>query len=110
MMAIAFVAGRREHVSFTLFIDMVNYRYKPIVHVAIEMVFVTFAIAIMVYGGYEMVTSTMSQNYPLLNIPKGYIYLSLPLFGTVTVIYCAMNIIDICKNPASSFKHEVKDV
>ncbi|SDM16917.1 TRAP-type C4-dicarboxylate transport system, small permease component [Franzmannia pantelleriensis] len=110
MMAIAFVAGRRDHVSFTLFTDMVSARYKSVVLAGIELVFLLFAILIMLYGGYAMVTSTMSQNYPLLNIPRGYIYLSLPVSGGVIALYCVMNIIDLCKMPVSNFRGEVKDV
>lgn len=91
MMAIAYVAGRREHVSLTLFTDKLSGFSKILSEIGIEILFMFFAGLVMIYGGVQVTLNTMSQMYPMLGIPKGIIYLSLPTSGGLIAIYCLLN-------------------
>ncbi|MBB3141866.1 TRAP transporter small permease [Halomonas organivorans] len=91
MIAIAYVAGLREHVSLTLFIDKLDGLWKVMLEISIEILFIFFAVFVMIYGGTQAAYNTMSQIYPMLGIPKGVLYMSLPVSGSIIVIYCLMN-------------------
>ncbi|WP_280541100.1 TRAP transporter small permease [Chromohalobacter sp. 11-W] len=91
MMAIAYVAGRREHVSLTLLTGNLSGAWKRFFDIFIELLFIAFAGFVMIYGGAQATSNTMAQVYPMLNVPKGIIYLSLPVSGAIIVVYCLMN-------------------
>ncbi len=98
MIAIAYVAGRREHVSLTLLTDKLSGVWKATFDISIELLFIAFAAFVMIYGGLQATSNTMNQVYPMLNIPKGIIYLSLPVSGTIIVAYCLMNCLKLYNN------------
>lgn len=98
MLAIAYVAGRREHVSLTLFTDRLTGMWKVASNLLTEILFIVFAAFVMIHGGFQAASNTMSQIYPMLNIPKGLIYLSLPVSGSIIVIYCLLNCLKIYTN------------
>ncbi|GEK72643.1 MULTISPECIES: TRAP transporter small permease [Halomonas] len=95
MIAIAYVAGRREHVSLTLLTDRLSGIWKATLDMSIEILFIAFAGLVMIYGGAQAASNTMSQIYPMLEIPKGFLYLSLPASGSIIVTYCLMNCLDL---------------
>lgn len=95
MIAIAYVAGRREHVSLTLLTDRLSGVWKASLDMSIELLFIVFAGLVMIYGGAQAASGTMSQIYPMLGIPKGFLYLSLPVSGSIIVTYCLMNCLDL---------------
>ncbi|SJK83831.1 TRAP transporter small permease [Halomonas elongata] len=98
MLAIAYVAGRREHVSLTLFTDKLTGSWKMASDLLTELLFIVFSIFIMIHGGFHAASNTMSQLYPMLNIPKGLIYLSLPVSGCIIVAYSIINCLKIIQN------------
>ncbi|WP_043527683.1 TRAP transporter small permease [Litchfieldella xinjiangensis] len=99
LIAIAYVAGQREHVSLTLLTDRLDGILKHISNILIELFFIAFAAFILLYGGTQSTLNTMSQVYPMLQVPKGLLYLSLPVSGAIIIIYCLLNISDIVKSP-----------
>lgn len=102
MLAIAYVVGQREHVSLTLLTDKLTGHWKTFSSVLMEVLFIIFAAVVLIYGGVQATTNSMNQIYPLLGIPKGYLYLSLPVSGALIIIYCLNNCALIFKNKAST--------
>ncbi|WP_447928241.1 TRAP transporter small permease [Vreelandella sp. EE27] len=100
MLAIAYVVGQREHVSLTLLTGKLTGRWKKCSDLLMEILFILFAAIVLIYGGLQAANNSMSQIYPLLGIPKGYLYLSLPVSGTLIIIYCLNNCTLIFKNKA----------
>ncbi len=105
MLSIAYVAGRREHVSLTLFTDRLNGSWKATSDLLTELLFIVFSSFIMIHGGFHAASNTMSQLYPMLNIPKGFIYLSLPVSGAIIVTYCIINCLKIYQNSQATRSH-----
>lgn len=97
MMAIAYVSGRRGHVSLTLLTDKLTGKASRIFEMIIELIFLAFSSAIFVYGGYQAAANSMGQTYPMLQIPKGMVYVSLPVTGVIICIYCILNCVSIYK-------------
>lgn len=100
MMAIAYVSGKRGHVSLTLLGDHLTGNLKKLLDISIEAIFIVFALTVFIYGGIQATANTMSQTYPMLQISKSLIYASLPVAGTIITIYCILNCISLYRNVA----------
>lgn len=98
MLAIAYVTGQREHVSLTLLTGKLTGKWKIGCDFLMEFLFIGFSAVVLIYGGIQAASNSMSQIYPMLNIPKGLLYLSLPVSGTLIIVYCLNNCLLIYKN------------
>ncbi|MDN3556544.1 TRAP transporter small permease [Halomonas maura] len=105
MIAIAYVAGSREHVSLTLLTDRLTGPWKTTFDIFIEILFIAFASVILVFGGFQAASNSMSQIYPMLNVPKGALYSSLPAAGGIIILYCTINCISIYKEYRNQHGH-----
>ncbi|SJN12883.1 TRAP-type C4-dicarboxylate transport system, small permease component [Halomonas citrativorans] len=98
MLAIAYVTGQREHVRLTLLTDKLTGNWRFFSDFSIELLFIIFAAVVLIYGGMQATSNSMSQIYPMLNIPKGLLYLSLPVSGSLIIVYCLNNCLILYKN------------
>ncbi|WP_106475703.1 TRAP transporter small permease [Phytohalomonas tamaricis] len=89
--SIAYVVGQREHVSLTLLTDKLNEKWQLILAVGVEVIFIAFSFFVLIYGGGKATSNSMSQLYPILQIPKSIIYVPLVLAGVIIVIYSCLN-------------------
>ncbi|PCF93809.1 TRAP transporter small permease [Vreelandella nigrificans] len=105
MLSIAYVAGQREHVSLTLITDKLTGNWKLGCEFLMEFLFIGFAAVVLIYGGMQATSNSMSQIYPMLNIPKGLLYLSLPVSGAIIIVYCLNNCLIIYKNTFLTRSH-----
>lgn len=94
--AIAYVVGQREHVSLTILTDSVNKKWQFYLAMFVEILFATFSIFVLIYGGWKATINTLSQLYPMLYIPKSIIYFPLVTSGIVIVIYAILNCHSLC--------------
>ncbi len=92
---LAYVAGKREHISLTLFLDKYPNNIKAYWNVIIQIVFILFSSYILIVGGWKISSNAMTQISPVLQLSMGKVYYALPLSGVLTVIYSVMNIVDI---------------
>lgn len=55
-----------------------------------------FALGVLVIGGWELVTRTLAlgQNTPALGIPKGWVYLCVPISGVFVVVFTLAEMVD----------------
>ena len=93
----AYLFGKNEHMAMTFLFDKLSEKNQIKVRIFFELVIMAFAVFILVFGGWNMSKLSMGQLSSSLQIPMGYIYLALPLSGTTTMIYNALNISDIIK-------------
>jgi TRAP-type C4-dicarboxylate transport system permease small subunit len=65
--------------------------------VLVNLVTGAFAAAVLVWGGYILVSKTLAsgQLSPALNIKMGYVYLSVPISGAFIVLFCIENMVEI---------------
>ncbi|MFM2484900.1 TRAP transporter small permease [Celerinatantimonas yamalensis] len=97
VIGLAYVAGKQEHISLTLFIDKCPVRLIAYWNMAIQVVFILFAAYILIIGGWHVSSNAMMQISPVLKLSMGKVYYALPLAGVITIIYCILNIIDMVK-------------
>lgn len=94
---LAYVAGKTEHISLTLFLDKFPRNLVKYWNMLIQVVFILFAIYIMIIGGWKVSSNAMMQVSPVLQLSMGKVYYALPLSGVLIIIYSVMNIVDLIK-------------
>lgn len=98
MLASAYVVGKKSHLAVTLLSDTLTGSKKRILEIVIQMLFILFALIIMIYGGARATSLTMSQISPSLGLPMGIVYLSVPVSGVLILLYSILNLIELMKN------------
>ena len=73
---------------------------KTILNVLIEVINDTFLV-IVVYYGMKITIVNMAQESPALQIPYGYIYIALPIGGSLMIIFSLYRIYSILLNKAA---------
>lgn len=102
----ALVFGKRDHMRMGFLADKMEGTKKKTLEVVIEVLILLFALAVMVYGGFNIMDLTMTQKTASLGIPMGVVYTVLPVSGILIVIYAVLNIVDLCKG----YEREHRDV
>ena len=97
MLGMAFVAGKNQHISLTLFVDKVSPEIRRWWMIILQVTFAAFSIWVLIIGGLKISSISMLQISPALGIPMGKIYYALPVAGGLIIIYSLMNIIDLVK-------------
>ncbi len=92
---LAYVAGKTEHISLTLFLDKFPRNLVKYWNMLIQVVFILFAVYIMIIGGWKVSSNAMMQVSPVLQLSMGKVYYALPLSGVLIIVYSVMNIIDL---------------
>ncbi len=94
---LAYVAGKTEHISLTLFLDKFPRNLVKYWNMLIQIVFILFAVYIMIIGGWKVSSNAMMQVSPVLQLSMGKVYYALPLSGVLIIVYSVMNIADLFK-------------
>lgn len=102
VIGLAYVAGKQEHISLTLFLDKCPKSLTTYWNIVIQVVFILFSIYILIIGGGRVSANAMMQISPVLQLSMGKVYYVLPLSGVLTIIYCLLNINDMVKEMLAS--------
>lgn len=94
LLSSAYVVGKKSHLAVTLLSEKLNIKNKRLLDLIVQLLFLLFAVTVMVYGGIKSVGITLVQLSPSLSLPMGYIYLSVPISGLLICIYTVLNIFD----------------
>lgn len=93
----AYVAGKNQHVSMSLVVDLLSLPNQLKWGIGIQVVFLLFAVFILIMGGSHAASISMNQLSPVLRIPMGYIYAALPVAGVIIALYSLINTFDLYK-------------
>ena len=104
LLGAAYLFGKQEHMAMTFLFDKLSEKNQSKVKLFYEVIIMAFAVLVLVFGGWNMSQLSMGQLSSSLQIPMGYIYLALPLSGTITAIYNVLNIFDIVKELSGNKK------
>ncbi len=108
---LAYVAGKTEHISLTLFLDKFPRNLVKYWNMLIQVIFILFAIYIMIIGGWKVSSNAMYQVSPVLQLSMGKVYYALPLSGVLIIIYSVMNIVDLFRSqPVESLEDNESSV
>jgi len=80
---------RKSHLGVDYFVNKLSEKSRAIVQMAVYLLAAVFAAVVLIYGGYRLVslTLTTSQPSPALSIQMGYVYLALPISGFFIMIF-----------------------
>ena len=106
----AYVFGKKDHMTMVFFrqkLESKSPKVKIILNVITELLVMIFSALVLVLGGFQISMLAMGQISPALGISMGYIYISLPLSGVITIIYNILNLMDLKQEIAQSNKKNV---
>lgn len=96
----AYLSGKREHLSMDFLYQKFSGKNRKKVLIFIELCIFSFALIVMVIGGFNLVYTTLhlGQLSGTLRIPLGYIYAILPVSGLFIMLFSVYHTIKINAN------------
>lgn len=100
LLGAAYVAGKNEHLAIDLLLQRAEQKQKQRLKIFINLLIAMFALVVMVAGGSWLVYTRfyLQVTSAALQVPLGYVYLVLPLSGTLMLYYSTDNILRLLKN------------
>ena len=88
---------RKSHLGVDYFVNKLNERFRAIGQLVVYLIITVFAATVLIYGGYRLVSSSLSysQPSPALHIEWGYVYLAVPISGFFIVMFSIETMIEI---------------
>lgn len=85
----AYTTGMKRHLAIDLLTMKLRGKRKLVNELIIEVAIGTFALVVLVYGGFNLAMKTLStgQTTPALGLEMGYIYYCLPISGILIIFY-----------------------
>ena len=96
---------KRAHLGVDYFVGKFHPSGQKVLKLAALLVVLLFAIGALIIGGWELVSRTLAlkQDTPALGIPKGWVYMAVPISGVFTAIFTVGHMMDVLryedKNP-----------
>jgi len=93
----AYVYALKRHLAIDILITKISLKKQNILTIFISVIIMAFSSIVLVYGGFNVVSTTLSFNQisPSLslfgqNLPMGYVYMAAPIAGVIIII-CTIN-------------------
>ena len=83
--SVAFKRG--QHIGIMFVVAQLNPGWQRLVRGGVNLLIAGF-LCILVYYGFDLVHFTSSQPSPIMHIPMGYAYLSIPVSSAVMLVHC----------------------
>lgn len=99
LLGAAVALGRGAHLGIDYFVEKLSIRNRFLTEIFVFVIVFWFSAYVMVYGGLDLVLSTleMDQRSPVWNIPMGYVYLAVPISGVFMVMYSLIGVVERTK-------------
>lgn len=99
LMGAAYTLGKKRHLALDLMLQKARGKSKKRLQLVILSLSLTFLLIVMINGGATLVLDTLAskQISPVLGIPMGYVYLSIPVSGSFMVFYIICQFIEVIK-------------
>ena len=100
LLGASYVSGQKMHLAIDLLSTKLKGRNKSLLEIVIQIFVILFAFFVMVVGGIRLVqiTLTLNQISAALQIPLGYVYVVVPISGSLMVFYSIYYIVQEFKN------------
>lgn len=102
LLAATYVFGKRDHMRMGFLADKLSPDKLRMLNIVIEIVTIAFAAIVMIYGGVQITSLSMTQKTASLGIPMGYIYSVIPISGVLIAVYGLLNIVDLAAEGGQS--------
>ncbi len=96
----AYAFGIKKHISIDALKSTLKAELKWKLEIMIELLIGLFAVLILIVGGswFVYITFKLGQVSSVMQVPKGWIYLALPVSGLIILVYNTLNIFDTLNN------------
>lgn len=90
--------SKKQHLG----VDFIHNKLHPdaqrMLTIIVQVLVILFAFCVMVWGGTTLVMKTLAigQVTPTLNLPMGYVYLSVPVSGLFFILFSVEQAYEIC--------------
>jgi len=100
--------GIKGHLGVDYFVEKLHPEIRKLMAVFANLVVLFFAGSIFVYGGWCVVSDslTMEQMTPALGWRMGHVYLALPIAGFFMVLFTLQNIFETLEQPEPELKEK----
>lgn len=90
----------KQHLAIDLLAMKLQGKAKQSLNILIECSIIAFASLVMIYGGITLTLRTFANNQitPSLQWPMGYVYMVVPIAGTLMVFFALVDIINTLRN------------
>lgn len=95
LLAAAYMFGKKGHMRMGFLADKAEGGGKRALDLISQWLVFGFAAVIMIYGGIQITSLTMSQRTASLGIPMGYVYSIVPISGALILGYSIMNMAEM---------------
>jgi TRAP-type C4-dicarboxylate transport system permease small subunit len=87
----------RAHLGVDYFVNKLDPSGRKILKLAALTVVLAFAVGVLMIGGWQLVSHTLElkQDTPALGIPKGWVYLAVPISGVFTALFTLGHMWDV---------------
>jgi TRAP-type C4-dicarboxylate transport system permease small subunit len=109
LLGASYAAGRKMHLAIDVVLEKLEGRTRVVADLGIHALILVFGLLVMVVGGVRLVYVTLflDQTSAALQIKLGYVYLVLPLSGTLIVFYSILFIAERARALAGAGKEEL---
>lgn len=96
----AYAFGLKKHIAIDALTSILKGSLKWKLEVVVELIVAVFATLILIVGGswFTYITFRLGQLSRVIQIPKGWVYLALPITGLIILAYTMLNIRETISN------------
>ncbi|MDO6460495.1 TRAP transporter small permease [Granulosicoccaceae sp. 1_MG-2023] len=102
MLGASYLFGQSGHLGISLIHNSLPERGSRALRLFVNVLILSFVSLAMLKGGIALMSKTMQQYSPALNIPMAYVYLILPVSAVLIIVYLLISMLDT----ASSESHQ----
>ncbi|MCZ8531947.1 TRAP transporter small permease [Psychrobacillus psychrodurans] len=107
LLGTALVFGQKDHMKLSIFSDNFTGTKLFALSIFTELLIMTIAVIVFLFGGTQVVGVGAIQISPTLNISMEWIYIVLPISGVLIVVYNVINIIQLVQRFTESKKEGI---
>jgi len=96
--------SRQQHLGVDVLVNLLDPAARRLVALVVQLLILLFSCAVMLWGGYVLVSETLSsgQTTPALGLRMGYVYLAVPISGLFFVLFTTEQLIEVCRSAAAA--------
>lgn len=110
LLGAAYATGKGSHMSVDLLRDRMHGGQRLWLEAGVTLLFLAFAIMVLIVGGLRGVSISARQTSAVLQIPMSWIYAALPVSGALMVAYNLLNLADLWRGRVHHARENVQAV
>ncbi|PRY84682.1 TRAP transporter small permease [Donghicola tyrosinivorans] len=95
LLGAAYATGQGTHMCVDLLREFSSGWRKRALEFLVPLGLMAFASVTLIYGGYKATAIAARQVSSVMQIPMSWVYLALPVGGTLMILYCLLNLYDL---------------